>query len=349
MEETRTFSREDLFKIEVLKFFINGGLSLKVLEDTMKLINAVPGSNANYPTGKKQILRWLYRIAPNDVCKAYFFIKCGTCNEYIEKDFADEEKPECQKCQFTITLTEQNFFILFDIRSQLIDSINQNWKHLNFWRTEKNQKILSDFHDGLYYKRVKDEMANDRLPFALSLNTDGAKLFNSNFKSLWPIQLVQHPLHPSLRFKKKNIILAGIHFGDKKPDFDVYMYPLMQQMNTFIDEPIKIKKSGESHCFEPFVAICIADLPAKAAVQKIKQFNGTNACGFCHNPGASVPTNKKSVVRYTNGKFNMRNHEEAFENMMEAESSGNIVNGFKGMNKVLIDITFAVKIKKNIS
>ncbi len=57
----------------------------------------------------------------------------------------------------------------------------------------------------------------------------------------------------------------------------------------FVDrnEPVNIK---------PFVICFTADLPARAAVQNVVQFNGFYGCSFCEQPGVTVHTSLRGHV-----------------------------------------------------
>jgi len=56
--------------------------------------------------------------------------------------------------------------------------------------------------------------------------------FNKGNSSLWPIWLVNNELEPEIRFKKENVRLFAIWFGNSKPKMNTFLTPLTQM---FID------------------------------------------------------------------------------------------------------------------
>lgn len=287
----------------------------------------MPGSTTMYPTGKKQILDWFYEDTDEESrIKSYCFVNCKICNEYVVSEL--NVKPKCSNCLEDINLIEGEFFVFFDIVSQLKNSIRRNWSVVKSYDVFNDQKC---FFNGTAFKEVKSKLTNDEIALPLTINTDGAKVWNTNTKSLWPILMTQTYLEPKECFKRKNMILAAIYYGGKQNlDFDLLFYPVIEQLVRLRQEHIEIDKNDRKYIFVPVVLNCVADLPAKAAVQKLKQFNGKKACSFCLHPGKKVKLKNTTVRRYTDGKYTERNHSDTYEHMKLAESRNRVVNGLKG-------------------
>lgn len=75
----------------------------------------------------------------------------------------------------------------------------------------------------------------------------------------------------------------------------------------------------KSVSFQPFIATCCVDLPAKSAVQKSVQYNRCFSCEFCLQEGESVPIGKKKQIRYgkTSTKAEQRAHAVTREVMLK--------------------------------
>lgn len=71
---------------------------------------------------------------------------------------------------------------------------------------------IRDIHDGIQFKRIRAKYP-DFFILSLTVNTDGARIFRNTNKSMWPIQLYQNFLHPSVRYIPENIIVSAIHQG----------------------------------------------------------------------------------------------------------------------------------------
>lgn len=74
--------------------------------------------------------------------------------------------------------------------------------------------------------------------YTFTLNTDGVSPFKSSKWQLWPIYLTINELSPSERYKPEHVIFCGLFFGSEKPDFTLYLKPLVNDLN-------KITRQGE--------------------------------------------------------------------------------------------------------
>lgn len=75
-------------------------------------------------------------------------------------------------------------------------------------------------------------------------------------------------------------------------------------------------------------------------IQNKRQFNGYNACSYCHHPGTMV----KKTIRYTNLNFipEKRTHSIALQDMMTAYETKSIVNGFKSISPLVMIPNFDI-------
>lgn len=93
---------------------------------------------------------------------------------------------------------------------------------------------------------VEDGFFSRKENLALPLNTDGVPLFKSSLWSLWPVFLTIYNLPPTIRMKAENVLLCGL---------------------------VRAK-----------TVVGIFDLPAKAAVLCMKQFNREYGVCSMHSP-----------------------------------------------------------------
>lgn len=172
--------------------------------------------------------------------------------------------------------------------------------------------IITDISDGALYP-PNDSIFD--LSFSYCLNTDGASKFKSNRKSVWPLILLQNNLPPSSRFRRGNLVLAGIHYGDK-PDIQEFCYPLIRDICDINEHPIEIVVNKRTFKIRPYITAICCDLPAKSSFQQINQYNGYYACGICLHPGVNVGK-ASTQIRYIEGNHTIeyRNHHDTLLNM----------------------------------
>ena len=76
-------------------------------------------------------------------------------------------------------------------------------------------------------------------------NTDGVCLYKSSKFSIWPFSLVNE-LPVAERFRPKNVILAGLRFGHDKPNPQMYMSALKDEIKELY-RGIDLKVDGVEH------------------------------------------------------------------------------------------------------
>ena len=208
--------------------------------------------------------------------------------------------------------------------------------------------------------------ANNIMTISLAMNSDGVRMINSRKKSLWPLWLSVLNLPPTLRCMFVNIVLAKLWFGRGKPDWKIFF----DQIKEGLDRRPAIEINGVSWTLMFEVKILVADLPAKASILNIKQFNAYFGCSFCLIKCKSIGEGKKGLF-YPNQRNKMRTKErhEEYLNLIQNEGLSSF-RGVKGpsavadivdnlpllapidyMHQVLLGLTrtllFAVKNKTN--
>jgi hypothetical protein len=122
---------------------------------------------------------------------------------------------------------------------------------MRWWDSDKRKKDdgkLRHPADARQWKEFDEkyylEFGNDPRNVRFALNTDGMNPFGetSSTHSTWPVILTMYNLPTSLCQKRKNFLLSVLIQGPKHPgiDIDVFLEPLMQEMETLWKEGINI-------------------------------------------------------------------------------------------------------------
>ena len=91
----------------------------------------------------------------------------------------------------------------------------------------------------------------------------------------------QHPNEH--RFRKKFIIPAYIYFHKHDPNMLTFLNSLVEKLNSLYETGIHVPGSGDGDItVRCMLFVVTADLPARAALMSMKQFNGRRSNQFCH-------------------------------------------------------------------
>ena len=180
---------------------------------------------------------------------------------------------------------------------------------------------------------------------ALMLNTDGVQTFDSSKHSMWPIYLMICNLPPEIRMDEKFQILAGIWYGPKKPvDMSLILKPIVIKLNELLECGIEAITPAGEKVIKVVLLTGIFDLPAKAAVVNMKQFNGEFGCLYCHDPGELISRSHR--IYPPNTSLHLRTEKDIDTAAEQAESCGHAVTGIKGYSVLrhVINIPFGIPI-----
>lgn len=201
---------------------------------------------------------------------------------------------------------------------QIQNIVKRNWSAI--WKFNNRNRAdgsIGDICDGNIIRSNLED-----LKYTLLMNVDGVQVFKKSQKSLWPVQFYANFLPPETRFYLSNIIVAGFYFGKKKPDLLDFLQPLGKELQKIEENGIFVEVEGEMLNIKVSITHCSLDLPARAMVQAMTQFNGYCSCPYCLHPGISVPNekNNRTTIRYIwRGKpEKLRGHTTTLHNMLEA-------------------------------
>ena len=146
---------------------------------------------------------------------------------------------------------------------------------------------MRDVWDGQLLRRLRGVFSR-KTDIALSLNTDGVAIFKSSSWSLWPVFLSILNLPIELRMKAENILLVGLWYGPTKKNMKLFLESIMTSLHPLLGDSVSIRTPEGDRPMRVKVVMGVLDLPAKAAVLCMKQFNGEHGCAVCLHPGTRL-------------------------------------------------------------
>lgn len=210
---------------------------------------------------------------------------------------------------------------------------------------DTDSDVMKDVWHGLAMIRLSNENEffsnNNRI--ALSLSTDGVPLFKSSSLSMWPVYISVLNLHPSIRMKADNIILAGVWVGPHKPSMKLLLQPVMDDLNSLCRDGLTVMLPNGSEDFKAKLVFAVFDLPAKASVLNCKQFNGKYGCSVCYHPGFHLSNGTRIYPPFV---YPECTHAEVLHAAEKATSEHSAVKGIMGTSPIamILDVVNAVPI-----
>lgn len=210
-------------QIDLMKFFSKNKITINCLRDTHRLLKT-PTSDYKIRKQFTAFMQYEYK----------YFIYCSKCKLYIGID-SNVDTRICTNCEDHLKLTETNFFVYIPIKQQIMSTLLIHYENIMKYKAEMemSEVFMSDIHNGLVFKNIhRVYKETDIVPLSLTLNTDGAKMFENNPNSVWPVQIQQNYLPPNLRFLTENIIVVVLYYGPSKDiDFLQLLKPCAMNYN----------------------------------------------------------------------------------------------------------------------
>ncbi|OXA39279.1 hypothetical protein Fcan01_25885 [Folsomia candida] len=266
---------------------------------------------------------------------------------YCEKCSAVLMSGACQTCgdKFNVQpfVKDGKYFLSFDVK-QTIEStlqhtdIKQALYRSLIERGNRNETQIRDIMDGSSYKKLG--LAN--FDITCCFNSDGISVFNSSRFSIWPILLSINELPYQLR--RKHTLLIGLWFGDKKPNFDVFLQPFLDQSKDLATHGISWTFDGKSIKSNVYFPMVAADSPARCQLQGINQYNGEFSCPWCLIKGETYwiderrhkwifPTEK---VHQSRAQENFTSHLRELRDLLHNGNNVTNVFGIKAPSKLIL-------------
>ena len=178
------------------------------------------------------------------------------------------------------------------------------------------QSILES-EDGIFIKKGR--------AFTFLMNTDGISISDKSNLTIWPIYFVIEQIPKNKRFCINNIIIAGISVGESKPNFDIFLEPIINELKE-----LELGINIENKFIRFFVLTGVYDKPARADLLNIINSNGFNSCLKCLQVGTSIGNRRVYEFDKKNPTGPERSKLLYAEHVSEAEKYKTIVHGIKG-------------------
>lgn len=317
--------------VMILHFVIRFSLSDVCIKALVEMINVIIGDEVIPPSN--YIFNNIFKTSK----KGKFFLYCSNCQFYLgpKEECNLEYCPSCHEAVDPATLNQGHYFIGLSVIDQIREKLEgpNGESMINYVeRRTSNEEIISDVFDGYLFKQLNQKVSASGPFITLTVNTDGAKVFNNSSRSLWPIQFFINEISPKERFAPYNILLAGLWFGQSGLSIITYFSYLIDEAQKMAREGIRWFRAAlnKEEVTKVYFLNCVVDTVAKAKVLNMKQFNGHCACGLCLHEGDCVAGNQ---VRYgCRDEYPPRTNASVQAAMKEAQRTGQVVDGMKGMS-----------------
>lgn len=221
---------------QLAQLYVDANLSLSAIKKIIPVINETTDGSIGVPEDK--------RFFQNNIKKSFeakIYVKCAKCNEISEVG-------KCGKCGVDNKKGKDNFFIYLPIEQQIKKSLIEHFDVIDeYSNRQHNAKVYTDCDDSEIQKRIIDKNPNKKV-LSLTLNIDGGLIADKSTHSLWPVQLYQNYIPPEIRFLPENILVAGLYYGDHKPDPYELLYPLLSELRLLIVDSAVLQLRLTSTC-----------------------------------------------------------------------------------------------------
>jgi hypothetical protein len=178
------------------------------------------------------------------------------------------------------------YFVTLDICSQLRNILETDGVGDKLFATRSpTDGEVCDVTDANLYRSIP-LLASRTGHISLTWNCDGVPLFKNSKQSLWPIRCKINELPEPL--SSRNLIMAALWFGPKKPCMSTFLMPFVKYMNNInLSGGISWQQPSTQSIIQSKILaiVCCADAPAKCMLQGTNQFNGEYGCNYCLHKG----------------------------------------------------------------
>lgn len=197
---------------------------------------------------------------------------------------------------------------------------------------------IRDIMDGSAYKKL----GLSEQDISCCINTDGVAIFNSAKFSVWPLLISINGLDYKLR--RQHIILAGIWFGEAKPNFDTFLEVFVNQCKELSVNGITWDFNNVSTNSKVYFPMFAADSVARCQIQCINQFNGEFSCPWCLIKGETywIDDRKHKWIFDPLDKTQVRNHSQFINHLrilqgdLQSGKNTTSVFGIKSASRLML-------------
>ncbi|KAG1652613.1 hypothetical protein GQR58_026194 [Nymphon striatum] len=325
------YGRSDITKgqaiVTIISFILRHHLTDVAVQDLLEMFNILaPGC---LPPSK-----FLLTKGFGSNFDAHLF--CPVCEIYLNK-FSDSENMECcNSCNTKLDreqcLKDGNFYLYIPIEDQLKKLLK---KHSLVKKSDfVDQDDLVCAFSGRIIKEHfnKGEITDDDL--TLLWNCDGAPVFKSSKRSVWPLQACVNEISSNAY---DNCLLIGLWFAKEKPWSDCYLKPFVDEMKRLGTTGMDwLNKNNEIVHSRVFTLCSSCDSCARPMFRHTMQFNGRFGCDWCLQEGEVIERGDGFSRIYTvlENPPEKREHVKFMEDAL-ASSNTSPVNGVNGISPLL--------------
>ncbi|XP_046393433.1 uncharacterized protein LOC124161213 [Ischnura elegans] len=320
------------------------GSNITVFESAVMLMSVFLHFKISYACMSKVIDLLIYHLPEhNKVIKSMYLLK----RFFNSGDFDPRMGRFCNNCgkeispirECSCSNSKSLNFIICPVESQIRNMFRRHdfvaaITH-NYHKNPKTSTNLENVCDGALYRQFK-HLLTGVYDFTVMLYTDGIQMYKSSKSSFWPILLLINELPYNLCFLPQNVIFAGLWYSQQKPNFGTYMSPIHKIFSQLHHGIELVLPCGNKTAVKSFILAGIADLPAKALLLNLKNFNGFFGCPKCLVKGEKITVagKKKTFVYKYSDHLTLRSHALSIKHCEEAEVTQKPVYGFKGINVI---------------
>ncbi|KAG8174693.1 hypothetical protein JTE90_024396 [Oedothorax gibbosus] len=137
---------------------------------------------------------------------------------------------------------------------------------------------------------------------------------------------VSNKFPPEKRFLSENLMLAGLWFGKKEPNMQVFMKPFVQEMYDLYHYGFSWQHREEIIGTKVITLNCVVDSRQTYITRHYTaQFNDYFGCNYCYHPGDLID----NQIRYCAEKFDDRTDLKIREEILFRTSQSTTVSGVK--------------------
>lgn len=299
----------------IISFVLKHNLSKAAWADLLRLIKALLGERC------RKTFNSVYRM--KIFMKEYFGSKeptrinyCAYCLKLV-----NDRCPNCRGAGLSSFLDlhfEEKIKELFR-DSEFLNLLKKGKEQVK--RAASSSKIYDIFH-GLDYKNFLHPggFLTEKYNISFTINTDGVNKYSSSKAGhLWPVYVIINELPKEHRYKKKYVLPAYIYCDKHDPNMSTFLNPLIEKLNVLNAGGINVPDSADGNInVRGMLFVTTADLPARADLMNMKQYNGKCGCHLCKSEGQGYGPN--NIHRYWPYQANIekRIHEDQQKYAAEA-------------------------------
>ena len=316
----------------VLSFMSKHRLKGDIVSDLFELINTyIYLETGNYKRALKpsEFQHYLQNVK-YPIKKHYY---CQNCFSELEG-----ENGQCPTCHQDLSPDDQSssFFLTMPIASQLETILEQPDLYTSLANAQQvpvRQEGLADITQGELYKQFQQQVPNrdGAMHLTVTINTDGVRVWRSNHYDIWPVYLCINELPQHERFITKNIMMPALWKGSKKPSMLTFLKPLYHELKTLEKGVVLSTHRGQQEV-KVFLLAGTFDLPARAMILNMTQYNGAFSCHRCLHPGERLTTGSRGpgTNTFPYREYDQRSDLAVKESGKTAAETQNIQQGIKG-------------------